>query len=151
MEFVIYFGSAFFYHDKVCRNDISRNDKVVLSGVFSFSFFLFHFKTMGLNVVILPVVTKDLPSFPRFTPNEFLSRCKFSSLTTHQLMVEFYLTHVLPLSSTEEIIELTTSALLAGVQVTYYLVDHSGDEVHAGNDAEGLKKRYSKSHVCMEA
>ena len=35
---------------------------------------------MGLNVAILPVVTKDLPISPRFTPYEFLSRCKFSNL-----------------------------------------------------------------------
>ena len=41
----------------------------------------------------LPVVTKDLPiSAPRFTPYDFLSRCKFSTLTTRQLIrVEFYL------------------------------------------------------------
>ena len=40
---------------------------------------------------ILPVVTKDLPIPPRFTPYNFLSRCKFSTLTTRQPMVEFYL------------------------------------------------------------
>ena len=28
---------------------------------------------------------------PRFTPYNFLSRCKFSTLTTRQPMVEFYL------------------------------------------------------------
>ena len=43
------------------------------------------------NVAILPVVTKDLLISPQFLPYEFLSRCKFSTLTTHQLMVEFYL------------------------------------------------------------
>ena len=42
-------------------------------------------------ITILPVVTKDLPISPRFTPDEFLSRCKFSTLTTLQLMVEFHL------------------------------------------------------------
>ena len=35
---------------------------------------------MGLNVAILPVVTKDLPISLRFAPYEFLSRCKFSTL-----------------------------------------------------------------------
>ena len=45
---------------------------------------------MDLIITILPVVTKDLPISPRFTPYGFLSRCKFSNLTT-QLMVEFYL------------------------------------------------------------
>ena len=46
---------------------------------------------MGLNVAILPVVTKDLPISPRFTPYEFSSRCKFSTLTSRQAMVELYL------------------------------------------------------------
>ena len=34
---------------------------------------------------------KDLPISPRSTPYDFLSRCKFSTLTTRQPMVEFYL------------------------------------------------------------
>ena len=46
---------------------------------------------MDLITTILPVVTKDLPISPRFTPYNFLSRCKFSTLTTRQPMVEFYL------------------------------------------------------------
>ena len=46
---------------------------------------------MDLIITILPVVTKDLPISPRFTPCDFLSRCKFSTLTTRQPMVEFYL------------------------------------------------------------
>ena len=37
---------------------------------------------MDLIITILPVVTKDLPISPRFTPYDFLSRCKFSTLTT---------------------------------------------------------------------
>ena len=44
-----------------------------------------------LIITILPVVTKDLPISPRFTPYDFLSRCKFSTLTTRQPMVGFYL------------------------------------------------------------
>ena len=44
---------------------------------------------MGLNVAILPVVTKDLPISPRFTPYEFLSPCKVNTLATRQPMVEF--------------------------------------------------------------
>ena len=35
---------------------------------------------MDLILTILPVVTKDLPISPRFTPYDFLSRCKFSTL-----------------------------------------------------------------------
>ena len=46
---------------------------------------------MDLIITILSVVTKDLPISPRFTPYNFLSRCKFSTLTTRQPMVEFYL------------------------------------------------------------
>ena len=46
---------------------------------------------MDLIITILPVVTKDLPISPRFTPYDCLSRCKFSTLTTRQPMVEFYL------------------------------------------------------------
>ena len=42
---------------------------------------------MGINVAILPVDIKDLPISPRFTPYDFLSRCKFSTRTTRQLMV----------------------------------------------------------------
>ena len=81
---------------------------------------------MDLIITILPVVTKDLPISPRFTPYEFLSRCKFSTLTTRQPMVEFYLL-TFPRFPTYERkntnptlvrIELMTSAL-AGVQVTY--------------------------------
>ena len=45
---------------------------------------------MDLIITILPVVTKDLPISPRFTPYDFLSRCKFSTLlTTRQPMAEF--------------------------------------------------------------
>ena len=46
---------------------------------------------MDLIITILPVVTKDLLISPRFTPYDFLSRCKFSTLTTRQPMVGFYL------------------------------------------------------------
>ena len=43
-----------------------------------------------LIITILPVVTEDLPISPRFTPCDFLSRCKFSNLATRQPMVELY-------------------------------------------------------------
>ena len=46
---------------------------------------------MDLIITILPVVAKDLPIPPRFTSYNFLSRCKFSTLTARQPMVEFYL------------------------------------------------------------
>ena len=44
-----------------------------------------------ITITILPVVTKDPPISPRFTPYEYLSRCKLSTLTTRQTMLEFYL------------------------------------------------------------
>ena len=43
---------------------------------------------MDLIITILPVVTKDLPISPRFTPFIFLSRCEFSTLTARQPMVD---------------------------------------------------------------
>ena len=79
---------------------------------------------MDFIITILPVVTKDLPISPRFTPYDFLSRCKFSTLTTRQPMVEFYLLTFprFPLrkntNPTLIRIELTSSAL-ADVQITY--------------------------------
>ena len=43
---------------------------------------------MDLIITILPVVSKDLPISPRFMRYDFLSRCKFSTLSTRQPMVE---------------------------------------------------------------
>ena len=79
---------------------------------------------MDLIITILSVVTKDLPISPRFTPYDFLSRCKFSTRTTRQPIVEFYLrSHAFRYerkntNPTLVRIELMTSAL-AGVQITY--------------------------------
>ena len=87
---------------------------------------------MDLIITILPVVTKDLPISPRFTPYNFLSRCKFSTLTTRQPMVEFYLLTFprFPLRKKEhksyfgkdQTHDFRTSRCAA------YLLDHSGDE-----------------------
>ena len=86
---------------------------------------------MDLIITILPVVTKDLPISPRFTPYNFLSRCKFSTLTTRQPMVEFYLLTFprFPLRKKEHksyfgknrTHDFRTSRCAA------YLLDHSGD------------------------
>ena len=78
-------------------------------------------RPMDLISTILPVVTKDLPISPRFTPYVFLSRCKSSNLTTRQPMVKFHLLtfprfplrkkdHKSHFGETSRI-ELTTSAL----------------------------------------
>ena len=86
---------------------------------------------MDLIITILPVVTKDLPISPRFTPYNFLSRCNFSTLTTRQPMVEFYLLTFprFPLRKKEHksyfgknrTHDFRTSRCAA------YLLDHSGD------------------------
>ena len=87
---------------------------------------------MDLIITILPVVTKELPISPRFAPYDFLSRCKFSTLTTRQPKVEFYLLMFprFPLRKKEHksyfgknrIRDFRTSRC-AG-----YLLNHSGDE-----------------------
>ena len=89
---------------------------------------------MDLIITILPVVTKDLPISPRFTPYDFLSRCKFSTLTTRQPMVEFYLLTFprFPLRKKEHksyfgknrTHDFRTTSRCAG-----HLLDHSGDEL----------------------
>ena len=64
-----------------------------LKHTFFMYLFLFesHLSPMYLIIAIQPVVTKDLPISPLFTPYDFLSRCKFSTLTIRRPMVEFYL------------------------------------------------------------
>ena len=39
---------------------------------------------VAVTILLMSVVTKDLPISPRFSPYDFLSRCKFSTLTTRQ-------------------------------------------------------------------
>ena len=86
---------------------------------------------MDFIITVLPVVTKDLPISPRFTPYDFLSRCKFSTLTTRQPMVDL-LTRVPTLSVTKE-----EHKSYFGKNRTHdfrtsrcagYLLDHSGDK-----------------------
>ena len=51
-------------------------------------------KPMGLRVItVLPVVTKYLPVSSRCTTYDFLSRCKFSTLTTRQPVDEHSRSH----------------------------------------------------------
>ena len=77
---------------------------------------------MDLIITILPVVSKDLPISPQFTPYNFLSRCKSSNITTrftYNSRSHAFCYESKNKNSTLVIIELTSSALLAGVQVTY--------------------------------
>ena len=99
---------------------------------------------MDLIITLLPVVTKDLPISPRFTPYIFfLSRSKFSTLTTRQPMVEFYLLTFPRFPSRKK-----EHKSYFGKNRTHdfrtsrcagYLLDHSGDE--------GLNFAYSRSHA----
>ena len=58
---------------------------------------------MDLIITILPVVTKDLPISPRFTPyNFFIAMQVQHSYNSSTNVVEFLLTHVSTLSVTKE-------------------------------------------------
>ena len=87
---------------------------------------------MDLIITILPVVTKDLPLSPRFTPYNFLSRCKFSILTTRQPMVEVYLLTFprFPLRKKENKSNFGKNRThdFRTSRCVGYLLDHSGDE-----------------------
>ena len=87
---------------------------------------------MDLIITILPVVTEDLPFSPRFTPYDFLSRCKFSTFTTRQPMVEFYLLTFprFPLRKKEHKSYLGKNRThdFRTSRCAGYLLDHSGDE-----------------------
>ena len=88
---------------------------------------------MDLIITILPVVTKDLPIFSRFTPYNFLSRCKFSTLTTRQPMAEFYLLTFprFPLRKKEHksYFGKNRNHDFRTSRCAGYLLDHSGDWV----------------------
>ena len=46
---------------------------------------------MDLIITILPVVTKDLPISPRFTPHDFFIAMQVQQSYNSSTMVEFYL------------------------------------------------------------
>ena len=102
---------------------------------------------MGLIITILPVVTKDLPIFPRFKPCEFLSRCKFSNFTIRHLMVEFYLrysrSHAFRYerkNTNPTLVRIEpTTYVLAGVQVTTVILYLSQPFFPATGDSMNLK------------
>ena len=89
---------------------------------------------MDLITTILPMVTKDLPISPRFTPYDFLSRCKFSTLTTRQTMVEVYLLTFprFPLRKKERKSYFGKNRAhdFRTSRCAVYLLDHSGDDYH---------------------
>ena len=118
--------------------------KYILEARYFFFFFFFssHLQPMDLIITILPVVTKDLPISPRFTPYDFLSRCKFTTLTTRQPMVEFYLLTFprFPLRKKEHksYVGKNRTHDFRTSRCAAYLLDHSGDE---------LLLRHSKEHL----
>ena len=87
---------------------------------------------MDLIITILPVVTKDLAIFPWSTPYNFLSRCKFSNLTTRQPMVGFCLLTFprFPLRKKEHKSYFGSNRThdFRTSRCAGYLLDHSGDE-----------------------
>ena len=102
---------------------------------------------MDLTITILPVVTKDLPISPRFTPYNFLSRCKFSTLTTRQPMVEFYLLTFprFPLRKKEHKSYFGKNRThdFRTSRCASYRLDHSGDE----GTAAAIDKNGVPSHL----
>ena len=103
---------------------------------------------MDLIITILSVALEDLPISPRFTPYNFLSRCKFSTLTSRQPMVELYLLTFprFPLRKKEHKYyfgknrthDFRTSRCAA------YLLDHSGDKYNEDYNLllDGIVKGY---------
>ena len=106
---------------------------------------------MDLIITILPVVTKDLRISPRFTPYNFLSRCKFSTLTTRQPMVEFYsLTFPrFPLRKKEHKSYFGKNRThdFCTSRCAGYLLDHSGDEGWQTKTNRGYK--FAPLDLCL--
>ena len=107
---------------------------------------------MDLIITILPVATKDLPISPRFTPYNFLSRCKFSTLTTRQLMVEFYLLTFprFPLRKKEHKSYFGKNRThdFRTSRCAGYLLDHSGDIIQYSMT---LKKKVTRTNSHLES
>ena len=97
-------------------------------------------RPMDLILTILPVVTKDLPISPRFTPYDFLSRCKFNNLTS-----TYGRKNTDPTLVRIELHDFRTSRC-AG----YLLLDHSGDEryLHRGKQIRGQVTPLPKQLHC---
>ena len=106
---------------------------------------------MDLIITILPMVTKDLPISPRFTPYDFLSRCKFSTLTTRQLMVEFYLLtfprFLLRKKEHKYYFSKNRTHDFRTSRYAGYLLDHSGDEGYPYNYKSIATEHYSSTNT----
>ena len=93
-----------------------------------------YVKIQSINQpIILPVVTKNLPMTPRRMPYEYLSRCKFSFLTTRQPIVELYL-HTFPRfplrkKEHKSFFDKNRTHDFRTSRCAGYLLVHSGDEL----------------------
>ena len=119
-----------------------RHNLALAVSFFFFFFFFFHL-TYSRWTSSLPSCLwsqRIFPSLPGSCLTIFLSRCKFSTLTSRQPMIEFYLLTFprFPLrkntNPTLVRIELTTSVLAA---CAAYLLDHSGDELNRSYASNG--------------
>ena len=116
----VYFGTE---HDDSC-----------LSCIFFF-FFFFHltYSRWTSSLPSCPWSQMIFPSLPGSRLTTFLSRCKFSTLTTRQPMVEFYLLTFprFPLRKKEHKSYFGKNRThdFRTSRCTAYLLDHSGDEV----------------------
>ena len=110
---------------------------------------------MDLIITILPVVTKDLRISPRFTPYNFLSQCKFSTLTARQPMVEFYLLTFprFPLRKKEHKTYFGKNRThdFRASRGADDLLDHSGDDAHKKHlpqaVLQGMLHNHYRSHL----
>ena len=99
---------------------------------------------MDLVIIVLSVVTKDLSISPRFTPYDFLSRCKFSTLTIRQPMVEFYLLtfprFLLRKKERKSYFGKNRTRDFRTSRCAGYLLDHSGDDYYRGTRLNAMKR-----------
>ena len=114
---------------------VTHNKATYFGALRTFFFFFFFNLTCSRWTSSLPSCLWSLrvfPVSPRFTPYHFLSRCKFSTLTTRQPMAEFYL-----LTSPRFPFRKKEHKSYFGKNRTHdfctsrcagYLLDHSGDE-----------------------
>ena len=113
---------------------------ILISGpvLYTFLFFLFFHLTYSRWPSSLPSCLWSLrifPSLPGSRLTIFLSRCKFSTLTTRQPMVEFYLLTFprFPLRKKEHKSYLGKNRIhdfRTNSRCADYLLDHSGDELY---------------------
>ena len=88
---------------------------------------------MGLNITIPPVVTKDLPISPRFTPYEFYRDVSSALLQLVNQRLNFTYSHANVIrygrKNTTSGDKDRTHDFRTTSRCAVYLLDHSGDEI----------------------